>query len=211
MKISILTIFPDMFNDFLSTSIIKRAIEKEKVNIEIINIRDYTTYNHHKVDDEPYGGGSGMVLMIEPIYNALKEIKTKDSFVILTDPKGKTLTQNTSFSLKDKKHIIIICGHYEGIDERITNFIDMKISIGNFVLTGGELPAMVITDSVVRLIDGVINKESLKEESFNDEYYDYPVYTRPSEFMGMKVPDVLLSGDHQKIKEYRDSLKKKVK
>lgn len=203
MKIDILSIFPEMFNGFLSESIIKRAIEKEIVEVNIINFRDYTPDPHNKVDDTPYGGGPGMVLMIEPIYNALEKIKTPDSHIILMSPGGKTFNQKKANELKNYKHLIIICGHYEGFDDRIKSFIDEEISIGDFILTGGELPAMMISDSIIRLLKGVISEESLESESFDTDLLDYPVYTKPREFKGLKVPDVLLSGNHKEINEYR--------
>lgn len=203
MQIDILTLFPEMFNGFLTESIIKRAIEKEKVKINIINFRDYTTDPHGKVDDTPFGGGAGMVLQVEPIYNALENIKTKDSHIILLTPSGKTFNQQKAKTLTKNNHIILICGHYEGFDDRIKQLVDEEISIGDFILTGGELPAMMISDAIIRLLDGVINKESLESESFNEELLDYPVYTKPRDFKGMKVPEVLLSGDHKKIEEYR--------
>ncbi len=203
MKISILTLFPNMFNGFLKESIIKRAIEKNKVEIEIINFREYSTLSNKQVDDTPYGGGSGMVLMCPPIFEAVKEIKTKDSYVIIMCPSGKIYNQKKAQTLVNKKHIIVICGHYEGFDERVKSLADEVVSIGDYILTGGEIPAMVITDSIVRLIDGVINKESLKSESFNDNLLDYPVYTKPPIYENMAVPEVLLSGNHQRIKEYR--------
>lgn len=203
MQIDILTLFPEMFNGFLTESIIKRAIEKEKVKINIINFRDYTTDPHGKVDDTPFGGGAGMVLQVEPIYNALENIKTKDSHIILLTPSGKTFNQQKAQTLTKHNHIILICGHYEGFDDRIKQLVDEEISIGDFILTGGELPAMMISDAIIRLLDGVINKESLESESFNEELLDYPVYTKPRDFKGMKVPEVLLSGDHKKIEEYR--------
>lgn len=203
MQIDILTLFPEMFEGFLTESIIKRAIEKEQVNINIINFRDYTTDPHGKVDDTSFGGGAGMVLQIEPIYNALEKIKTKDSYIILLTPSGKTFNQKKAKELAQKKHIILICGHYEGFDYRIKELVDEEISIGDFVLTGGELPSMMISDAIIRLIPGVISSESLESESFDDDLLDYPVYTKPRDFKGMKVPDVLLSGNHAKIEEYR--------
>ena len=203
MQIDIITLFPEMFTGFLSESIIKRAIEKEKVKINIINFRDFTDDPHGKVDSAPFGGGAGMVLQIGPIYNALESIKKEDSHVILLTPSGKTFNQQKAKELTSYKHLILICGHYEGFDDRIKLLVDEEISIGNFVLTGGELPAMMITDATTRLIDGVISKESLESESFTEELLDYPVYTKPRDFKGMKVPEVLLSGDHQKIAEYR--------
>lgn len=203
MKIDILTLFPEMFNGFLTESIIKRAIEKQKIEINIINFRDYTTDPHGKVDDTPFGGGAGMVLQIQPIYDALEHLKTKDSHIILLTPTGTTFNQKKAEQLSQKKHLIIICGHYEGFDDRIKLLVDEEISIGNFVLTGGELPAMMISDAVIRLIDGVISKDSLESESFSKDLLDYPVYTKPRDFKGMKVPEVLLSGNHKKIEEYR--------
>jgi len=203
LRIDILTLFPKMFDGFLNESIIKRAIDKEIVEIEVINFREFSTLNNNQVDDTPYGGGAGMVLMCEPIYKALESIKSNDSYVILMTPDGKTYNQSLANELKLKKHIILICGHYEGFDERIRTFVDEEISIGDYVLTGGEIPAMAITDSVVRLLDGVINKESSENESFNNDLLDYPVYTKPRVFNGMEVPEVLVSGDHKKIAEWR--------
>lgn len=210
MQIDILTLFPEMFEGFLSESIIKRAIEKNKVKINVIDFRDYTTDPHGKVDDTPFGGGAGMVLQIEPIYNALQEIRKDDSYVILLTPSGRTYNQKIAKELSNKKHIILICGHYEGFDYRINSLVDEEISIGNFVLTGGELPAMMITDSITRLIPGVITESSLNSESFDDDLLDYPVYTKPRDFKGMLVPDILLSGDHAKIEEYRNQERKRI-
>lgn len=212
MKIDILTLFPDMFEGFLNTSIIKRAINSKLVEINLINFRDYSTDPQKNVDDTPYGGGRGMVLMIEPIYNCLNEIKKPDSKIILLTPDGVKYNQKKAYQLSNEKHLIIICGHYEGFDDRIRNIVDYEISIGDYILTGGEIPSMIITDSVVRLIKGVINEESHLNESFNldNNLLDYPTYTKPQEFMGMKVPDVLLSGNHKMIEEYRlnESVKK---
>ena len=203
MKIDILTLFPNMFDGFLNESIIKRARDKNQVEINVYNIRDYSTNKHKKVDDYGFGGGHGMVLMPQPIFDAVESLKTDDSYVILMTPQGEKYNQKMAYTLKDKKHIIIICGHYEGFDERIRSLADMEISIGDYVLTGGEIPSMVITDSIVRLLDGVITKESYELESFNDELLDYPVYTKPVDFRGMKVPEVLLSGHHKNINEWR--------
>ncbi len=203
MIIDILTLFPDMYNGFLNESIIKRAIEDNKVTINIHNIRDYANDKHKKVDDYPFGGGYGMVLMCQPIFDAIDKLKQKHSKVILMSPAGEVFNQSKALNLSNEKHLIIICGHYEGFDERIRTIIDMEISIGDYVLTGGELPSMVITDAIVRLIDGVITKESLTDESFNDQLLDYPNYTQPREYRGLKVPDILLSGDHAKIDEWR--------
>lgn len=203
MKIDILSLFPFMFDNFLNTSIIKRAIEKKKVFINIINFRDYSKDSHKKVDDTPFGGGSGMVLTCQPIFDCVESIKTDDSYVILLTPTGVTYNQKLAKELTNFKHLIIICGHYEGFDDRIRTLADLELSIGDYVLTGGELASMVVTDSVTRLIDGVITDTSLEDESFNNNLLDYPVYTKPRNFRGMKVPDVLLSGDHKKIEEYR--------
>ena len=203
MKIDILTLFPKMFDGFLSESIIKRAINDNKVDINIHNIRDYSTDPHKKVDDYGFGGGAGMVLMPQPIFDAVDALRCDDSFVILMTPQGVRYNQKMAYNFTLKKHIIIICGHYEGFDERIRTLADMEISIGDFVLTGGELASMVITDSIVRLIDGVITSDSHKNDSFNNNLLDYPVYTRPVSYRGMNVPDVLLSGHHENIKKFR--------
>lgn len=210
MKIDILTIFPSMFEGFLNESIIKRAIDKGKVKINLINFRDYTLDPHGKVDDTPFGGGAGMVLMIQPIYDALMSIKTKDSYVVLLTPGGNVFNQQRAREFVKYKHLILICGHYEGFDDRIKSLVDEEISIGDFILTGGEIPAMVISDAVIRLIDGVINKDSLISESFDSNLLDYPVYTKPREFKGMKVPEILLSGNHKKIEEYRRSEQERI-
>lgn len=210
MIIDILTLFPSMFEGFINESIIKRAIDKEKVQINIHNIRDYSPFSNKQVDDYQFGGGSGMVLMCEPIFNAIEAIKKADSIVIMLTPSGKVYKQSEAVKLKEYKHLILLCGHYEGFDERIKTIVDMEYSIGDYVLTGGELPAMVITDSIVRLIKGVITDGSLESESFTDNLLDYPVYTRPAVFRGMKVPDVLLSGHHENINKYRLEERKRV-
>ena len=211
MKISILSLFPHMFDGFLNESIIKRAIEDKKIEIEVIDFREYTKDPHKKVDDTPYGGGAGMVLACQPIFDCVNAIKTPESKVIIMTPSGIPYKQKMAYDISKEKHLIIICGHYEGFDERILSLADMEISIGDYVLTGGELPAMVITDSIVRLIPGVINEESHINDSFNDNFLlDYPTYTKPADYNGMKVPDILLSGDHKKIDEwrYQEALKK---
>ena len=204
MKIDILTIFPEMFDGFLNTSIIKRAIQQKFVNIEIHDIRKYSKDPHKRVDDYSFGGGHGMVLMPQPIFDAVDDLKKENSKVILMTPQGIPYKQKMAYDLSLEKHIIIICGHYEGFDERIRSLADIEISIGDYVLTGGELASMVVTDSVVRLIDGVIEKESHINDSFNNNLLDYPVYTKPVNFRGMKVPDVLLSGHHANIKKFRE-------
>ena len=203
MRIDILTLFPRMFDGFLTESIIKRAIENKKVTINIYDFREYSKDPHGKVDDTPYGGGPGMVLCPQPIFDCIKSIRTDDSLVIMLTPEGKVYNQEMALNLKNKKHLILLCGHYEGFDERIKSICDMFISVGDFILTGGEIPSMLITDSIVRLLDGVIEKESLETESFNNKLLDYPTYTKPQVYEGMEVPKVLLSGDHKKIAEYR--------
>ena len=203
MKISILTLFPEMFEGFVKSSIIKRAIDKDILDIEVINIRDFSTLNNNQVDDTPYGGGAGMVMRVDIVNDAIESVRTKDSKVYLMSPAGKVFNQGMAENLSKVKHLILICGHYEGIDERITNFIDGEISIGDYILTGGETASMVITDAVTRLIDGVITKESLDDESFNDNLLDYPTFTRPQEYKGLEVPEVLLSGHHENINKWR--------
>ena len=205
MKIDILTLFPEMFDGFLNTSIIKRARDIGCVSINVHNFRDYSKDKHKRVDDYPYGGGAGMVLMCEPIFNAIEDIRTDESVVIMMTPSGSVFKQQMAIDLSKKKHLILLCGHYEGFDERIRTIVDMEISIGDYVLTGGELPSMVVMDSIIRLVDGVISRESLDSESFNDNLLDYPNYTKPAEYRGMKVPEVLLSGHHKNIEEYRCS------
>lgn len=204
MRIDVLTLFPESIKGFLDESIIKRAINSGKVEINLINFRDYSPLNNNQVDDTPYGGGAGMVLRCEPIFNAIEDIKTDDSYVIMLTPEGNTYKQEKAKELLNKKHIILLCGHYEGFDERIKTLVDEEISIGDFILTGGEIAATAIIDSVVRLIDGVITKESLDSESFNDNLLDYPTYTKPAEYKGMKVPDVLISGNHELINKWRE-------
>lgn len=203
MRISILTLFPEMFEGFLNSSIIKRAIDKSLVKFDIINIRDFSKLNNKQVDDTPYGGGSGMVMMVEPVVDAINSVKTDESKVILMSPAGIPFKESVAVELKEFKHIILVCGHYEGIDERILNYVDMEISIGDYILTGGELPAMVISDTITRIIDGVIKKESYEEESFNNNLLDYPTYTKPAVYDGHAVPEILLSGNHAKIAEWR--------
>lgn len=203
MKIDVLTLFPSMYDNFLTESIIKRAIIDKKIEINIHNIRDYTVYKNNQVDDYPFGGGGGMVLMCDPIFRAIEALKEKDTIVIMMTPSGKVFKQNIAYDLSKNKHLIILCGHYEGFDERIKTIIDLELSIGDYVLTGGELPSMVVMDSVIRLVDGVINQNSLTSESFNDNLLDYPNYTKPIEYRGMKVPEVLLSGHHKNIEEFR--------
>jgi len=203
MKIDILTLFPHMFDGFLSESIIKRAISNNKVEISVHDIREYSKDPHKKVDDYSIGGGAGMVLMPQPIFDAVDDLKTANSKIILMTPQGIPYTQKQAYTLTKESHLIIICGHYEGFDERIRSLADFEISIGDYVLTGGEIPSMAITDSIVRLLDGVIEEESHINDSFNDNLLDYPVYTKPLDFRGMIVPDILLSGHHENVRKWR--------
>ena len=210
MKIDILTLFPDMYQGFLTESIIKRAIENKMVMINIHNLRDYSMAKNKQVDDYPYGGGSGMVLMCEPIFRAVEALKEDQTKVILLTPAGDVFQQKIAIDLAKEQHLIILCGHYEGFDERIKTLIDLELSIGDYVLTGGELPSMVITDAIVRLIPHVISDGSLATESFNDNLLDYPNYTKPADFRGLKVPEVLLSGHHANIEKYRQEQRLKI-
>lgn len=205
MKITILSLFPNMFDGFLTESIIKRAIQNEKVEVKIINFRDYSVYNNKQVDDTPYGGGAGMVLMCDPIFRCIDEIRTPKSHIIILSPEGSIYNEKKARELSKYEDIILICGHYEGFDERIKTLADEIISVGDFVLTGGEIPAMLIADSIIRLLPGAITNESLESESFNENLLDYPVYTKPAVYRDMNVPDILLSGDHKKIDDYRES------
>jgi len=210
MKIDILTLFPNMFEGFLNESIIKRAREKELVTIKVHNIRDYSTLKNKQVDDYQFGGGAGMVLMCEPIFKAIESLKKENTEVIMLTPSGKEFNQELAYNFSKKEHIILLCGHYEGFDERIKTIVDRTLSIGSYVLTGGEVPAMVVIDAVTRLIPGVINQESLASETYNDDLVDYPVYTKPVNFRGMEVPSVLLSGHHANINKWREDMRKKL-
>ena len=210
MKIDILSLFPNLFEGAFTESIIKRTIEKGLVEINIHNFRDFTNDPHGNVDDTPFGGGAGMVLACQPIFDCVNSIKTDESKVILMTPGGKVYNQKMAYDLSHEKHLIIICGHYEGFDERIKSICDMEISIGDYVLTGGEIPAMILVDSITRLLDGAITSDSLDSESFTDNLLDYPVYTKPRVYNNMEVPEVLLSGDHKKIDEYRMEERKRV-
>ena len=203
MKFDVLTLFPEMFEP-LNSSIIGRAKEKNLIEINLINIRDFSKDKHKKVDDTPYGGGAGMVMMPDVVYDAYKYIKDENAKVIYMSPQGKKLTQKKVEELAKNKHLIILCGHYEGIDQRVIDkIVDEEISIGDYVLTGGELPAMVLIDSVSRYAEGVITKKSTNEESFTNGLLEYPQYTRPEVFEGEKVPEVLLSGHHANIEKWR--------
>ena len=203
MKIDVLSLFPGMFSGVFEESIIKRAISEGKVSINIHNFRDFSLDPHNKVDDTPYGGGAGMVLTCQPIFNCVKSLRTEESIVILLTPDGEVYKQEKAYSLSKSKHLIMICGHYEGFDERSRSRCDLDLSIGDYVLTGGELASMVLVDSIVRLMPGVIEEESHVNDSFNNNLLDYPTYTKPRVYEGMEVPEVLVSGDHKKIAEYR--------
>ena len=215
LQIDIITIFPKMFSPVLGESIIKRAQQKKKVKINLCDLRDFTPDKHRKVDDRPFGGGPGMVMRPEPIFNAVAQIKSsikhRAARTILLSPKGKLFNQSLAKKLSKSRHIILICGHYEGVDERVKKIITDEISIGDYVLTGGELPAMVLVDAIIRLIPGVLgDKDSSKYESFESGLLEHPHYTRPANYRGMKVPAILLSGNHEKIQEWRkqESLKR---
>ena len=203
MKITILTLFVDMFDGFLNNSIIKRAIDKKIVEINIVNIRDYTLDKYHRVDTPPVGGGAGLILKCQPIVDALRKCTEKDSHKILLSPRGKTYTEQKAIELAKLDDITLIAGHYEGVDERINNYIDEEISIGDYILTGGEIGAMVIADSIIRLLDGAISSESLKEESFTSSLLEYPQYTEPFDFEGHQIPLILYTGNHEAISKYR--------
>ena len=211
MKFDILTLFPEMLSGVVENSIMKRAIEKNIIECNLINFREFSGNKHNTVDDYSYSGGAGMLLRVDPIHRALESIENyKDAVVLMTSPAGKTFTQEKAIELSKKDHIIIICGHYEGIDARVLDYVDEEISIGDYVLTGGEMPAAVIMDAVSRLVPGVISEDSTSTESFNDYLLEYPQYTRPQEYDGKKVPDILLSGHHANIKKWQRymSLKK---
>ena len=210
MRITILTIFPEMFEGFLNTSIIKKARLKNIVDIQVVDFRPFTADRHTRVDDYPFGGGQGMVLMCQPIIDCLKSVKKENSHVVLMNPTGQTFNQAKAHQLLKREDIIIICGHYEGYDARISNYVDEEISIGDYILTGGELGAMVVTDAVTRLVRGVITQESTEDESFENGLLEYPQYTKPVDYDGYVVPEVLLSGHHENIRKFRlyESLKK---
>lgn len=213
MKITILTLFKEQFEGFINTSIIKRAIDKKIVEVEIIDFREYSNDRLKRVDEYPYGGGAGMVIMLQPILDCLNKVKTPNSKIFMLSASGNTYNQQTAHEFATFDHLILICGHYEGIDARIENYIDGKISIGNYVLTGGELPAMVVADSIIRLLDGAINEDSTKDESYENNLLEYPQYTKPRIYDGHEVPEILLSGNHQEIEKYRfiESLKETYK
>lgn len=204
MKFDVLTLFPEMFKS-LEESIIGKAREKGLIEINLINIRDFSKDKHKKVDDTPYGGGAGMVMKPDVVYDAYASVKEENAKVIYLSPQGKVLNQQKVKELSKENHLILLCGHYEGIDQRVLEeIVDEEISIGDYVLTGGELPAMVLIDSVSRYVEGVLSEDSTKEESFSSNLLEYPQYTRPEEFRGKKVPEVLLSGHHENIKKWRE-------
>jgi len=203
MIIDIITIFPEFFDNFLTTSIIKRAIDNNLIKINIHQLRDYSHNKHKKIDDTPYGGGRGMLMQFPPFYDAIHQLKTSESKVILLSPQGRVYNQEMAIGLSKHKHLILLCGHYEGIDKRVEDFIDYEISIGDYVLTGGEIPAMILVDSVSRLIDEVIHSNSKEEDSLQNGLLKYPQYTKPITYKGKKVPDILTSGNHKEIENYR--------
>ena len=203
MRITILTLFTDMYEGFLNTSIIKRIIDKGIAEVKLVDIRDYSSDKHRHVDDTPYGGGAGMLMKVDVLHKALLNNSTKNSHVILTSPKAKPLSQDDLIRLSKLDDIVIVCGHYEGIDYRFEKYCDEKISIGDYILTGGELASMVLTDGILRLLDNSITKESLDEESYDNGLLEYPQYTRPYEYKGDKVPEVLANGNHKDINKYK--------
>lgn len=203
MRITILTLFPEYFTGILNNTIIKRAISNDKVVLNIVNIRDYTKDKYKRVDSAPVGGGAGLIMKCQPIVDAIRANSNSNTYKVLLSPRGKTYSQKIVNKYKNIEDLLIICGHYEGIDERVNNYVDELISIGDYILTGGEIPAMAIVDSVVRELDGVISRESIIDESFENNLLEYPQYTEPYDFEGYKVPDILYSGNHQEIDKYR--------
>jgi tRNA (guanine37-N1)-methyltransferase len=205
MKFSILTLFPDVINAYLNSSIIAKAIQSNKIMIQVVDIRDFTDLKHHQVDDYQYGGGKGMVLMPEPVVKAIESVRTENSLVILTTPQGKVFNQTVAKELRVlDKDLVLVCGHYEGFDERILKYVDLELSIGDYVLTGGELAALAVMDAIARILPNVIQQESYENESFENGLLDYPVYTKPYNFRDDLVPEVLLSGHHENIRKYRE-------
>ena len=210
MKIKIITLFPKMFEGFVSESIIKRAIEKNVCSVEVIDMRDYSLSKHRHVDDTPYGGGAGMVLACDVVDRAIKSNSSENSYKIMMTPQGNRYNQQKAMELSTKEEIVLICGHYEGFDERIRSFVDEEISVGDYVLTGGEIPSMIVADSVIRLLGQAIKQESHEDDSFSNGLLEYPQYTRPLEYNGMVVPEVLVNGNHKLINRFRkkESLRK---
>ena len=203
MKITILTLFPEFFDGFLTNSIIKRAIAANKVEIEIVNIRDFTLDKHGRVDSAPVGGGAGLIMKCQPVLDCLKSVKQENSHVVLLSPRGKTYNQARARSFAKLEHLVIICGHYEGTDERINRHVNELISIGDYILTGGEIGAEIISDSIIRLLDGVIAPESIVDESFENGLLEYPQYAEPFDYDGDQIPDILYSGNHTAIDKWR--------
>ncbi|MFA6029330.1 MAG: tRNA (guanosine(37)-N1)-methyltransferase TrmD [Elusimicrobiota bacterium] len=204
LRIDFVTLFPRMFEGPLSESILRRAAERGLVEFAFTDPREFSEDRHHTVDDRPYGGGAGMVMMAEPLYRALKKVRKRGSKVVLLSAQGARYDQRTAERLSREKHLVLVCGHYEGVDERILEHVDLELSVGDYVLTGGEIPAMVVADSVTRLIPGVLKKpDASARESFSTGLLDYPQYTRPSVWRGRKVPEILLGGDHAKIEAWR--------
>lgn len=202
MRITVLTLFKEQFDSFLNTSIISRILEKELCEVKVVDIRDYSKDKHRHVDDTPYGGGAGMLMRVDVLADAIRANRNDDTYVLLTSPKAKPYEEKDAYRLLEKEDLMIVCGHYEGVDDRISDFIDENVSIGDYVLTGGELPAMVVMDSIMRLINEGISSESLKEESYTDGLLEYPQYTRPFNFEGKEVPFVLTNGNHKEIKKF---------
>ena len=202
MRITVLTLFKEQFDSFLNTSIISRILEKELCEVRVVDIRDYSKDKHRHVDDTPYGGGAGMLMRVDILADAIRANRNDDTYILLTSPKAKPYEEKDAYRLLEKEDLMIVCGHYEGVDDRISDFIDENISIGDYVLTGGELPAMVVMDSIMRLINEGISSESLKEESYTDGLLEYPQYTRPFNFEGKEVPFVLTNGNHKEIRRY---------
>ena len=202
MKITVLTLFPEMYDGILNSSIIKRVLDNKLAQIELVNIRNYSLDKHKHVDDTPYGGGAGMLMKVDVLHQALINNVDDNSYVLLTSPKAKQLNQEDLKRLSKLDNIVIVCGHYEGIDHRFEKYVDEKINIGDYILTGGEIPSMVLIDGILRLLDEAINKDSLHEESYNDNLLEYPQYTRPAIYDNQKVPEVLQNGNHEQIRKY---------
>lgn len=206
MIIDIITIFPEMFTSFLSTSIVKRAIELEQITVNLHQLRDYSHNKHRNIDDTPYGGGVGMLMTFPPIYDAIMSLKKENTKVIYLSPQGPILNQGMAFDLAKNEHLILLCGHYEGVDNRVLELVDYEISIGDYILTGGELSVMILIDVLARLVPGVILEESVVEDSLTDGLLKYPQYTKPRSYKGYDVPDVLLSGHHEEIAKWRKKM-----